>query len=63
MKYRTFMGYSQIGWLNILLFQWLFIRLQMTVSKNKIIKYKIIGIIKPCTGWNNNYIWIKKIWI
>ena len=46
--------YTWVGWLNIILLQWFFIRLAYGS------KWKIIGPIVPMTGWKNNFIYIYK---
>jgi hypothetical protein len=63
MKYKPIMlGYSWIGLLNLVLLQWLFVRVQATVdtTSGEITKFKIIGPIVPMTGWWSKYIWLKK---
>jgi len=64
MKYRKILGYSWIGWLNIILLQWLFIRLQVNIDNdtNEIVKFRIIGPIFPLTGWNSPYTWVRLTW-
>jgi hypothetical protein len=51
-----------LGWLNILIIQWFFIRLARVLDDNgNTIKFKIIGIIVPVTGWFSDYIYVYKI--
>jgi hypothetical protein len=57
-----FLGYSWVGWLNLLLLQWLFIRLQVSVDTDtgEIVRYQVIGFFLPMTGWWSNYVWLAK---
>lgn len=59
------MGFSWVGWLNILLLQWFFVRLQVSVDDDgTVLAYHIIGWILPLTGWfvHNDYIGLGKQW-
>lgn len=56
---RKLFGKSFIGWLNILLFQWLFIRAWYNVNSNGL-TFGMYGFIVPCTGWWSDYKWIGK---
>jgi hypothetical protein len=57
---KKFLGYSWLGWLNQLIIQWFFIRLQATLddSRTNIEGLQIIGFILPLTGWWSDYIWL-----
>ena len=52
-----------LKFINVFILQWLFVRLQKTVDveSGKIVKWQIIGLIVPCTGWFNNYIWVRRL--
>jgi len=58
----VFLGYSWIGWLNLLILQWMFVRLEATIDTDsrEIIHYHLIGFILPATGWMSDYIWLFK---
>jgi hypothetical protein len=63
---KRFWNRNWIGWLNILLFQWLFIRLNY-IQQVGSCKMKSIGIqywVVPTTGWGNIPVFIqhKKGW-
>jgi hypothetical protein len=53
-------SYSTLGLLNILVLQWLFVRLQATVNGSKLLRLELIGFILPMTGWFNDYIYVWK---
>jgi hypothetical protein len=53
---KTFFGSSWIGWLNIIVMQWLFVRLFYIQEDNgQISGYGILFPIFPLTGWWNGY--------
>ncbi len=64
MIYKTYIGFSWIGWLNVLILQWFCLRIEMTIDNDTkvITKYKLLGFIKPGTGWSGKYVWLKKVW-
>jgi len=51
-----FLGKTWVGWLNIFLIQWLFIRIAYGTN------WTIIGFIVPCSGWWNDYKFLGKKW-
>lgn len=58
---KKFLGYTWVGWLNIMVLQWFFIRLQYSIDyegdptpKN----FMLLRGIVPLTGWLTNYIWV-----
>lgn len=57
---KRLFGYTWLGWLNILLLQWFFVRLQATMDEHTLVieKLEFIGPVVPCTGWFSNYIWL-----
>lgn len=49
-------GYSWIGWLNITILQWFFVRLYYVENdQNNIENYGLMFPIVPLTGWWSNY--------
>ncbi len=68
MKYKSIiLGYSWIGILNQLIFQWFFIRLNAYIDSNTqdIVGLGIVFPVIPLTGWWGRYIprkpWHKKL--
>jgi hypothetical protein len=53
-------GYSWLGIINMVIIQWLFIRLQATCDKGQIVRFDFIGPIVPLTGWWGPYVRIGK---
>ena len=54
-----FFGESWVGWLNILILQWFFIRLAYSINlNNQHTKYLILKWIVPTTGWWSDYKYI-----
>lgn len=51
---HKFLGRTWVGWLNILLLQWFFIRLGYSKE------WKLLRWVVPWTGWWSDYIWVKK---
>lgn len=51
---RKFLGFTWVGWLNILLFQWLFVRLAYGD------RWRVLKWILPLTGWWSDYRYIGK---
>lgn len=50
-------GYSWVGWLNIIILQWFFIRLYYSVNEqNSIECYGFLFPIVPLTGWWSDYV-------
>ena len=50
---------SALGALNFLVLQWLFVRLQETVSDDGAHeRWDIIGLIVPLTGWWSRYVYV-----
>ena len=56
MKYpkRKFLGKTWVGWLNILILQWFFIRLAYGD------KWRILKWIYPMTGWFTDFKYVDK---
>ena len=53
---KTFLGYTWVGWLNILLFQWFFFRLAFVIDGDaNRIGWLTIKWVWPLTGWKSNY--------
>ena len=53
---KKILGYTWVGWLNIIILQWFFIRLYYIENDQNIIEnYGIMFPIVPLTGWWNNY--------
>jgi hypothetical protein len=58
---RKFLGKSWVGWLNIFILQWLFIRLAYSINLNRQhTKYIILKWIVPTTGWWSDFVYIYK---
>jgi hypothetical protein len=57
MKYPTqhYRGFTWVGWLNRLVFQWLWFRLQGNVEDNGDTKWALILPVAPLTGWGKRY--------
>jgi hypothetical protein len=59
---KAFLGYTWVGWLNIILLQWFFIRLaelQYTETGQHISWHIAYGIV-PLTGWCGNHVFFGK---
>jgi hypothetical protein len=57
---RKFLGFTWVGWLNILLVQWFCARLQGCIDdEDGKTTWFIITPVAPLTGWKTNY-WPKK---
>jgi|WetSurMetagenome_2_1015567.scaffolds.fasta_scaffold1166172_1 hypothetical protein len=54
------LGYSWIGLLNMILLQWSFWRLQLTIDKKTgiVTGIRMIGPIMPLTGWWSKYVYL-----
>lgn len=53
---RKFLGWTWVGWLNILLFQWFWCRLQAMVEDDNSVKaWQLIAPVAPLTGWYTKY--------
>ena len=50
---RVFLGKTWVGWLNIMILQWFFIRLGYGE------KWRLLRWIVPCTGWWSDYVYVK----
>ena len=60
---KRFLGYTILGWTNLLILQWFFVRLQATMDEDyNVIGWKIIGLIVPGSGWWTQYVWVKRVW-
>jgi hypothetical protein len=72
---KRFLGYTWVGWLNILVIQWLFVRLSrmgdittdgVGVATFRAASYGIIGFVLPCSGWGwgrlSSYRWLGAPW-
>jgi hypothetical protein len=57
---RRFLGYSWVGWLNMLVLQWWLICLQVALcaKTGKSVRWKLIGPLVPLTGWWSPYVWL-----
>jgi hypothetical protein len=55
-----FFGYTWVGWLNILILQWFFVRLQRTTEPLRPDKFNLLKWIYPTTGWNTDYKFLGK---
>ena len=52
-------GYSWLGFLNLLIVQWFFVRIQACVDTDDhghIFELELIGFILPLTGWWGKYV-------
>jgi hypothetical protein len=49
MPSKTLFGKTWVGWLNVLLFQWFFVRLSYGT------KWSWLTGVVPCTGWWSDY--------
>lgn len=56
---RKLFGKSIIGWLNIIFFQWLFLRIWWNVNSNGL-TVGWSGFVIPLTGWWSDYRWVGK---
>jgi len=54
--HKKVFGKTYIGWLNFLILQWFFIRLQANVHEYLIIESWQIRVALPMTGWYTDYI-------
>lgn len=61
-RLKIFMGHSWVGWFNILILQWFFIRLGYIADfdSGKIEKYIIRRWIVPLTGWRGEFKYLLK---
>ena len=57
MKYpnRKFLGFTWVGWLNRLVVQWFWCRLQGEVEDDGTTKWQVITPVAPLTGWRTSY--------
>lgn len=54
---------TRAGWLNVLLIQWLFVRLVThTNDDGSPAGFGLMGFVVPCTGWWSDYINIGRQW-
>lgn len=49
-----------LGWLNIIVLQWFFIRLARNFRDDELTGFSVIGLILPMTGWGLPYAYIFK---
>lgn len=49
-------GENWVGWLNILILQWFFVRLYYTECKKT--KWGLLKKVVPLTGWWNEFVYI-----
>lgn len=56
---KKFFGFTYIGWLNLLIFQWFFIRIGYEIKEDKI-KFKLLCRVIPLSGWWSDYKYVKK---
>jgi len=60
---KKLFGYTWVGWLNIIVLQWLFVRLYYAESDSGSVEnYGIIFPIVPLTGWWSDYLPLSKYW-
>lgn len=58
---KRLFGRTWLGWLNIIILQWLFIRLARVVDKDgNTESYCILKYVWPTTGWKNDYKYLFK---
>ena len=55
---KNYLGNTWLGWINILLFQWFFVRLAEEKGRKR--RWVFIGFIWPTTGWNTEYKYVGK---
>jgi len=49
---RTFLGDTWVGWLNLLVVQWLFFRIYWnTEPDGEVLGWGILGPVLPVSGW------------
>jgi hypothetical protein len=54
---KTILGNSWVGWLNIIILQWFFVRLFYQLKDNgEILGYGLLLPVVPLTGWWNDYV-------
>lgn len=54
---KTFLGYTLIGWFNLLILQWFFVRLFYVEEEDGTISgWGLNFPVLPLTGWWSNYI-------
>lgn len=58
MKYpdKEFCGFTWVGWLNIFILQWFFVRLQGAIEEDGKTQWQIIIPVVPLTGWFSDYV-------
>lgn len=60
---RKVFGKTWIGWLNIFLIQWFFVRVSYGLNdKGRLKGIRLLGFVVPCTGWRSNYIWLYRFY-
>jgi hypothetical protein len=53
---RTLLGYTWVGWLNILLLQWFGFRVFYVLEGGRATAYGLTGPTLPLTGWWGRYL-------
>ena len=51
---RKLLGKTWVGWFNYIIAQWFFVRIAYGD------KWRLLKWVKPLSGWNNNFIYIKR---
>ena len=51
---REWRGLTGVGWLNVLVLQWAFVRLSYTVDVDPF-GWRLLRWVVPCTGWHSRY--------
>lgn len=60
-KRKSFFGHTWLGWLNLIILQWFFIRLAEELDlQNMHRKWTILRWVIPTTGWKSDYIFLGK---
>lgn len=52
---KTLFNKTWVGWLNIFILQWFFIRLQGSIEDKNMTKWQLILPVLPLTGWFSDY--------
>lgn len=59
---KKFLGHTWLGWLNLLLLQWFFLRLiEIVDASRNHYKWRLFFGIVPTTGWNTKYKFVWKV--
>lgn len=55
---RTFLGFTWVGWLNLLALQFFFVRLVHDGRR----AFAFVGPVLPLTGWISGYVGFHHLW-